>query len=145
MFADRLVVQPMGEGVQFGEPVAAIHRANIKSEITDVSIRMGQWRVAQEQARRKPLDGAVHHAIGILRLDLAIDLEAQLGERAVGGENMRDVAEGVFVRIEPRVGGNVDAPAHHILAFMVARREPQYLDNAGGRRIVTMDDTVGDA
>ena len=91
----------MQQGVQFGEPVAAIYRANIEGEITDVSIRRRQRRRAQKQARRKVLDGAAHHAIGILRLDLAIDLEAQLGERAVGCENMGDVAERVFVRIEP--------------------------------------------
>ncbi len=102
-------------------------------------------RVAQEQARREPLDGAAHHAVGILRLNLAIDLEAQLGERAVGGENVHEIAEGVFMGVEPRVGGNVDAPADHVLAVVVTRGEPQHLDHADGRRVITMDDAVGDA
>ena len=102
-------------------------------------------RVAQEQARRKPLDGAAHHAVGILRLDLAVDFDAQAPQRAVGGENMGEVAEGILVRVKPRVGGNIDAPADHILAFVVARGEPQHLDHARGRRVVAMDDAVGDA
>ena len=144
-FADRLFVQPVQEGVQLGEPVAAIRRANIERKIPDGRVCLSQRRVAQEQARRKPLDGAEHHPLGILRLDLAIDLDAQLRERAVGGEDMREVAEGVFMGGEPRVAGNVDAPADHILAFVVARREPQQLDHAHGRRVVTMDDAVGDA
>ena len=104
----------------------------------------------QRVSRRNRLGGnrstrAAHHAVGVLRLDLALDLDAQLGERTVGGEDMGEVAEGVFVGGEPRVGGNVDAPADHILAVVVARREPQHLDHARGRRVVAMDDAVGDA
>ena len=117
----------------------------LSRKIADRRVGLRQRRVAQEQARRKPLDGAAHDAVGVLRLDLAVDLDAQLRERPVGGEHMRDIAEGVFVRGKPRVGGNVDAPAHHILAFMVARRQPQHLDHARGRRIVAIDGAVGDA
>ena len=58
---------------------------------------------------------------------------------------MRDIAEGVLMRGKPRIGGHIDAPAHDVLAFMIARREPQHLDRAGGRRLVLADGAVGDA
>ena len=124
-------------------PLFAARTSSAKSRMA--ASACGQAGVAQEQARRKSLERAAHDAIGILRLDLAFDLDAQLRERAVGGEDMGEVAEGVLVGIEPRVAGNVDAPADDILAFMVARGEPQHLDHAGGRRLVAMDDAVGDA
>jgi hypothetical protein len=144
-FANRLIVQPMQEGVQFGERITAVRRANIESKIPDRRVRLGQRRIAPEQARREPLDGAEHHPFGILRLDLTVYFYAQLGERAVDGEHMREIAKGVLMGVEPHVAGNVDAPTDHILAFVVARREPQHLDHAPGRRIVTMGDAVGDA
>jgi hypothetical protein len=72
-------------------------------------------------------------------------MNAQLLERAVGGENMGEVAERVLVSGEPRIGGNVDAPVDHVLTLMVARGEPQHLDRARGRRVVMADDAVGDA
>ena len=44
---------------------------------------------------------------------------------------MDDVAEGILMGLQPAVGGYVDAPIYHILAVMVARRQPQRLDYAG--------------
>ena len=44
---------------------------------------------------------------------------------------MDDVAEGILMGLQPAVGGNVDAPIDHILAVMIARRQPQRLDYAG--------------
>ena len=108
-------------------------------------IRLGQSGAAQEQARRKPLQRSAHDAVGILRFDLAFDRDAELGERTVDGEHMRAVAEGVVVSIEPRVTGNVDPPVDDILAVVIARSQPQHLDDAGGRRLVAMNDAVGDA
>ena len=66
-------------------------------------------------------------------------------ERPVGGEHVGDVAERVLLLVEPRVRRHVDAPAHHVLAVVVARRQPQHLDHAGGRRIVAIVGAVGDA
>ncbi len=114
-------------------------------KVANRAVGLRQRGVAQEQARRKALDGAEHHAIGVLSLDLAVDLDPQFFERAVGGEDVGDIAEGVFVGGQPRIGHDVDVPALDILAFMVARREPQHLDHAGGWRIVAVDRAMGDA
>src|SRR6185437_3864919 len=58
---------------------------------------------------------------------------------------MGDVAEGVLMHVEPRVGGDVDLPIDDILAVMAPRRHPQDLDHAGGRRRVAIGRGVGDA
>src|SRR3984957_2059238 len=143
VFADRLIVQSIQQSVQVLQRIAAIGRANVESKILDSRISLRQGRIAQEQARRETLERTAHDAVGILRLDLAVDLDAQLREWTVSGKDMGQVAESVLVSIEPRVAGDVDAPADHILAFMVARRQPQHLNYTGGRWIVRMDDPVG--
>ena len=107
-------------------------------EFADRGVRHGQRGFPQEQARRKPLDRAAHDALGIAGLDLALDVDRQFVERAVGGEGVGDVAERVFMLIEPAIGRNVDAPACDVLAIMVARREAQNLDHAAGRRVVAI-------
>src|ERR1019366_9114903 len=48
-------------------------------------------------------------------------------------------AEGVLMGVEPRVRGDVDAPADDVLAFVVAGGEAQHLDHAHRRRVVAMD------
>ena len=83
--------------MQFREHHAAAGVANFLRKVADRAVGLGQRGVAQEQARRKPLDGAAHHAIGVLRLDLAVDLDPQFLERPVGGEDVGDIAEGIFV------------------------------------------------
>ena len=60
-------------------------------------------------------------------------------------EGMDDVAERILMGLQPAVGGYVDAPIHHILAVMVARRQPQRLDHAGGGSVVAIDALVRDA
>ena len=47
--------------------------------------------------------------------------EADFG--VVGAEYLGDVAERVFIRSEPRIDREVDAPAHHMLAVVVAWRQ----------------------
>ena len=115
------------------------------AKFADRRIGLGQRGVAQKQARRETLDGAAHDAVGVLRLDLAVDLDGELAERSVGGEHVGDIAEGVLMGGKPRIGRNVDAPAHDVLALVVARRQPQHLDHARGRRIVAVDVAMGDA
>ena len=137
--------QAIQQAVQFREHHAAARVANFLRKVADRAVGLRQRGVAQEQARRKALDGAAHHAVGVLRLDLAVDLDPQFLERPVGGEDMGDIAEGVFVGGEPRIGHDVDAPAPDVLAFVVARRQPQHLDHAGGGRIVAVDRAMGDA
>ncbi len=44
-------------------------------KVVDCRIGLGQGGVAQEQARRETLDGAADDAVGVLRLDLAVDLD----------------------------------------------------------------------
>ena len=102
--AGDIFVQAIQQAVQFGEHVAAARIANFLRKIADRAVGLGQRGVAQEQARRKALDRAAHDAIGVLGLDLAIDLDPQFLERAVGGEDVGDIAEGVFVGGQPRIG-----------------------------------------
>ena len=92
----------------------------------------------------KRLDRAAHDPVGVLGLDLAVDLDAQLVKRPVGGKHVGDIAEGILVRGKPRIRRHVDAPAHHVLALVIARRQPQHLDHARGRRIVMVDGAMGD-
>ena len=144
VFADHLLVQAIEQRVQFGERIAGVCRAQVERKVANRRIRLRQRCIAQEQARRKSLERAAHDSVGILRFDLAVDLDAQLRKRAVGGEDVGEVAEGILVGIEPRVAGDVDPPVDHILALVVARGQPQHLDDARGRRFVAMDDAVGD-
>ena len=138
-------MQAIEQAVQFGERLAAARGADFLRKVADCGIGLRQCGVAQKQAGWKSLDGAAHHAIGALRLDLAVDLDAQFVEWAVGGKYVGDIAERVFVAGEPRIGGHIDAPAHDILALVVTRRQPQHLDHAGGWRIVAIDVAMGDA
>ena len=144
-FVHQFGMQPVEQRVQFGENLAAVRGADRLRKFADRRIGLRQGGVAQEQARRKPLDGAAHHAVGVLGLHFAVDLDAQFAERPIGGEHVGDVAEGVLMGGKPRVGRYIDAPAHHVLAVVIARRQPQHLDRARGRRIVAIDRAVGDA
>ena len=136
--------EPVQQPVKLCESLATLFGADALGEIPHRLIGLRQCGVAQKQARPEPLDGAAHHAIGVLRLDFAVDLDPQFLERAVGGEDMGDIAEGVFVGSEPRIGRHVDAPAPDILAFVVARRQAKHLDHAGCGRIVAVDRAMGD-
>ena len=69
-------MQSVQQSVQVPEHVAAVRRANLASKIADARIGLRQRRVAQEQARRKTLDGTAHDAVGILCLDFAVDVDA---------------------------------------------------------------------
>ncbi len=56
-------------------------------------------------------------------------------ERAVGGEHVGDIAEGVLVRRQPRIGRDVDAPARDMLAVVRLRgvsRSTWITPGAGG-------------
>ena len=57
--------------------VAAARGADFLRKVADRAVGLGQRGVAQEQARRKALDRAAHHAVGVLRLDFAVDLDPQ--------------------------------------------------------------------
>ena len=46
-------------------------------------------------------------------------------DAAVGGEHVNDVAERILARLQAAVGAGLDAPAQHVLAVVVARREAQ--------------------
>jgi len=138
-------MQPLQKGVQIRKTIAACRGADRLRKLTNRRVGLCQRRIAQEQTWRKPLDGAAHHAIGVLRLHLAVNLNAQLAERPVGGEHVRDIAERVLVRGKPRVGRHVDAPAHDVLAFVIARGDAQHLNRARGRRVIAADHAVGDA
>ena len=107
-------------------------------------VDFGQRRRAQEQARRKALVGAPQHAAGVVGLDQAFDRDGEIGERPMG-QHMGDIAEGVLMHIEAGIGGDVDLPFGDILPVMAAGRHPQDLDDAGGRRFVTVAGGMGNS
>jgi hypothetical protein len=100
--------------VQFGKRIAAIGGPQVEGKISDGIVRLRQSGIAQKQAWWKALKRAAHDAVGVLRFHLAFDIDAQLRERPVGGKDMGEVAEGVLVRVEPRVARNIDAPADDV-------------------------------
>src|SRR5205823_5353998 len=103
-----------------------------------------QGGVAQKQRRRKALDRALDHPLGVAGLDLALDQHRELGERTGRREGVRDSAERILMAVEPAFLRQVDAPIDHILAVMVARGQPEHLNDAGRRALVTVDRLVGD-
>ena len=109
------------------------------------AIGAGQRGLAQEQGRREPLHRAAHHAGGVLGLDFALDHDAKLRDRAGRGERMGDVAERVLDGFEPAIRRDFEPPVDHVLAGVVARREPQRLDHARTRRVVAVERFVRDA
>src|SRR5262249_35211150 len=86
----------------------------------------------------RPGAGAAPDPLGVAGLDLALDRHGKLGEWPLGGEHMGDVAEGILVLVEPAIRGDVDAPARHVLAVVVAGGQPQHLDHAGRGRLVAV-------
>ena len=82
--------------------------------------------------------------MGVLRLDFAFDVDAELGKRTDGIEDVSDVAESILMGRELRIGRNVDAPARHVLPFVVARRQPQQLDHPRCRWTVAINGTMAD-
>src|SRR5271165_3034745 len=58
---------------------------------------------------------------------------------------MSNVAEGIFVLMQPAVGRDVDAPAHDVLAVVVAWREPQHLADARRWCLILVVRQMGDA
>src|SRR5262249_59171065 len=78
-------------------------------------------------------------------LALALDRNRKLAEWPLGGEHVGDVAEGILVLVEPAIRGDVDAPAHHVLAVMVAWGQPQHLNHAHGGRLVAVARQVREA
>ena len=114
-------------------------------EAGDIRIGSGECGGAQIEARWEALDDAANEALRVAGLDLALDRHGKLAEWALGSEHMGDVAESVLVLIEPAIRGNVDAPARHVLAIVVARGQPQHLDDAGGGRLVAVGDQMRDA
>jgi hypothetical protein len=130
--------------VQLRKRIATVLAPHVEGKVANGVIRVRQGGIAQEQAWRKALQHAAHDALGILRFHRALDIDAQLRERSVGGKHMGEIAERILVRVEPRVARDVDSPVDDILAFVVARGEPQHLDDARGRWLVAMNNAVGD-
>ncbi len=71
-----------------------------------------------------------------------VDGDAEVVDRAIGGEGVGDVAVGILLLVEPAVGRHVDAPIDDVLAVMVARRQAQRLDHAGRRRVIVVTGLV---
>jgi hypothetical protein len=131
--------------VQELEHVVSRRRAAAGREGCNGRIGAGERALAQIEARREALDGTAHDALSVARLDLPFGDHGELAEGTLGGEGMGDVAEGVLVLVEPAIGRDVDPPARHVLAVVVARGQPQPLDDAGRGRGVAVARQVRDA
>jgi NADH-quinone oxidoreductase subunit G len=103
------------------------------------------WTHFRPATWEEALDRAAHHAFGIVGIDFAFDRDRQFAERSLGGEEMADVAEGILVLVQQAILRQIDAPAHHVLPVVIARREPQHLDHAVGRRVVAIGGGVGNS
>src|SRR5215469_12692612 len=114
-------------------------------EAGDIRIGSGERGGAQIEARREALDDAAHDSLRVAGLDLALDRHGKLAEWTLGRKHMGDVAESVLVLVEPTIRGDVDSPARHVLAIVVARGQAQHLDHAGGGRLVAVGDQMRDA
>ena len=117
----------------------------------DVEIHGSHEAVAK---RLKRASGHLHNVITMLEddrecLDVAQQLHAV--ERAIGGEGMGHIAEGVDMAGEGAIRRHINSPVHHILGIGVARRQTQGLDHPGHRpgiaigRVVPNPDTHGRA
>jgi len=82
--------------------------------------------------KRTALGRAAHDAERVEALDLARHHHAHRIERALRGEHMADVAEGVVAPHEAAIDIDVDAPVDDVLPVVAARREPQHLDDRLG-------------
>ena len=104
---------------------------------------MGQRCLAQKELRRKTFDGTLDAAVGVLRVDFAIDLDAEFVERTLGRERMGDVAERVLMLMQEAIFGQIDPPGQDVLPLVVARRQAQQLRHAGWRRVIGVGGRVG--
>ena len=142
VFVERHVfVDVHHQRVQKAKHVVLGFRAQFAGERRHRRIDLGQRGGAQEQARRKPLVGALEHAAGVVGFDQAADGNGEVGERPMG-QNMRDIAERILMDIEPRVGRDIDLPFGDVLPAMAARRHPQDLDDTGSGRFVAIGSGV---
>ncbi len=137
-------MQALQHEVQQSEHLAVGFVAARGGEGGDLLVGAGERRLAQIEARREALDGAAHDALGIARLDLALDRHGEIAEGAVGGEGVGDVAEGILVLLEPAIRGDVDPPARHVLAVVIARGQAQHLDHADRGLLVAVAGEVRD-
>src|SRR5215510_3970151 len=141
----HILMQPREHEMQEVEHIATGGVAARGGETGNIRIGSGECGRAQIEARWEPLNHAAHYPLGITGLDLALDRHGKLAEWPLGGEHMGDVAEGIFVLVEPAIRGDVDAPARHVLAVMVAWGQPQHLDHAGSGRLVAVTGQMRDA
>ena len=77
-------------------PVQAVR--TLSREMANCLIGGGQARFAQKQVRRESLDRAIDHALRILCLDRAVDIDPQFGQRTCRAEYVGYIAERVLVR-----------------------------------------------
>jgi hypothetical protein len=80
--------------------------------------------------------------VRVVGINFSLDMDAELRNRPVDGEGMREVAERIFLRVDAAIGGNIDPPRADILPVMIARRHAQRLDHAGRRIGVAVDGVV---
>src|SRR5215472_971068 len=72
----HFTMKSLQQSVRLRQSVALAARTHPFREIEDRFIRRGQSGGAQEQARRKALDGAADDTVGVVRFDFAVDVDA---------------------------------------------------------------------
>ena len=106
-------------------------------------INFDELQAMDDQVQSLKLN-AIRFAVEDDMHDQAFDMDGKVGERSAG-QYMGDVAEGVLMHIEPRIGRHVDLPVGDVLAVVAARRHAQDLDHPGGRRLVAIGSGMGNS
>jgi hypothetical protein len=122
-----------------GGQSARLPSGDIEREGPKLVVCGRERRFTQVERSREAFDRAAHHAGAVMRLDLAFDADPQRLDRADGREHMADIAEGVLDGRQLDVLPHIDAPRHHVLTVMGARRQPERLDDRFRRRLVPVD------
>jgi hypothetical protein len=80
--------------------------------------------------------------MGVVGVDFALDMDFQFRDWTLDTEGVRQIAEGIFLRVDLAIRRNVDPPRADILSVVIARGHAQDLDHAGRRMGVAVDRVV---
>jgi len=97
--------------------------------VAQAGIGRSQRALAQEEFRREPLDRVAHDAGRVERLDLAVGTHRQRGQRTPHRQRIECIAESIFAHAPVTIRLDIHAPIDDVLAFMIARFDPQMLED----------------
>jgi hypothetical protein len=143
LVAGHLVMQCVHQRVHAGKRRPRV-LGDVEREVAQRLVRRGQHRVATKNLGRHAFGGAAHDAGEIIGFDQAADMDRDVGDGAIEREGVGDVAIGILAVAHAAVDGRLDAPGHHMLAVMIARRQAQDLRDVPGRFGIGVGDRMGD-